>query len=161
TTAMSIDKSTGAVSGVTAGSAVSAPLTFNNITAAADVNVTTLSYLNDGTVNTRAFNAPINITADSMQFLLGLLNAGTGSVTLKPFSIGTNVTLGGSNRPAGLSLTGNGPTTELGNIIAGTLYIGRLDGTGNFKLGGNLNISGTPGTDRGAYDLVLLTNGNF
>ncbi len=91
---------------------------------AEDINI----YLGGGI--TSGSNAPITINANSLDFTgstLGIINAGSGTCTIQPRTAGTQIKLGAddvlsSGSPA-LGLT----TTELGQITAGHLIIGRDD----------------------------------
>ncbi len=93
-----------------------------------------------------ATNNPINISADDVA-LAGAapkINAGNGTVTIRPVQNNTVINLAGG--VGGLNLT----ETELQSISAGTLVIGSGAGTGGINLNGDLNLSGNN------YGLQLL-----
>lgn len=96
-----------------------------------------------------ATNSPITISANDVAFS-GSVNAGTGTVTLKP------------NGAQTMSLNGAGGTfsvlsTDLNNIIAGAMVLGSNTSSGTITLAGALTLpgSGTPGTTAGLYNLEL------
>ncbi len=94
--------------------------------------------------------AGIIVTADGFDFT-GLLNAGSGTVCLRPLTDGTPIDIGGVGGLLNLDLL------ELGNIQCGVLQIGdRLLG-GGLTVSGLLNLSlGGPGS----YDLDLRNLGD-
>ncbi len=58
--------------------------------------------------------------------LTNAVNAGTANVTLKPFTVTTNIDIGGADAAGTLGLT----STEMQNVTAGTLTVGSVSGTG-------------------------------
>jgi uncharacterized repeat protein (TIGR01451 family) len=76
-------------------------------------------------------NAPITVTGDSMG-LAGptSISAGTGTVTLQPFSSGQLINVGGADGAGTLGLDG----TDLGNVTAATLQVGN-------SASGNITVS--------------------
>lgn len=80
--------------------------------------------INSGTTLSSGANASVTITADSLvvntSATPGTVSAGTGSLTIRQRTDGTQINLGGSDAAGVLGLT-NG---ELGNVTAGTLQIG-------------------------------------
>lgn len=98
-------------------------------------------------------NNPITITANDVAFS-GSVNAGTGTVTLRP------------NGTQSMTFNGSGGTfsvlsTDLNAIVAGTLVLGSNTNTGNISLASNLTLpgSGTPGTTAGLYNLDIRSGG--
>jgi hypothetical protein len=93
--------------------------------------------------------APITLTGDSMTFDgSSSINAGTGSVTLRPLTSGTAIDLGGADAAGLLGLS----STELGIITAGTLTIGS-------NSAGDINVSAGISLPN-VSTLVLLTPGD-
>ncbi len=84
---------------------------------ASDIGIQTLT----GSSISTAANAPATLIADHISLpVVGAINVGTGSVTLKPLTIGRTINLGGSDNTTQLGLL----DSELDVITAGTINIG-------------------------------------
>lgn len=87
---------------------------------------------------TSAISAPqISITADAVN-ITAAVNAGTGLVTLKPFTAGTAIDLGGADGALTLGLT----SAELNFITAGITRIGH-SASGDVLVTAGINPTGT------------------
>ncbi len=134
------------------------------------VNVGILGIIAGGT------NAPVTVSADSLNVAsTGSISAGTGTVTLRPASADTVITLGGVDLPAQFPITLGLTDVELDRFTAGTLVIGRAT-AGNINLiapitrsagtavqlvtGGNVISVGNGSLNTGGGSLALTVGGN-
>ncbi|MFM6939039.1 MAG: beta strand repeat-containing protein, partial [Rhodoluna sp.] len=104
------------------------------------VNITATGGGVNGAVTSQAFttlsgstitsnNAAISVTADSVD-IQGTLNAGTSTVTLQNRTAGTTIDVGGTSADVvSGSLKLGVSSAELAKITAGTVVVGRNDGT--------------------------------
>jgi hypothetical protein len=99
----------------------------------------------DGNFGVATNNSAINLTADAMNFQQQV-NAGTGTVTLSPFSPTQAIGLGVANQAGLLGLT----EFALAEVTASAL---RVNGNGN------ISVAGTVGRHAG-YNTLSLTTGN-
>jgi hypothetical protein len=74
---------------------------------------------------TTANNADVTLAAKTVN-IMGAINVGTGSVTIKPLSTSTGIDLGGADSGSTLGLT----TTELNLITADSVQLGAVGSTG-------------------------------
>jgi hypothetical protein len=111
--------------------------------------------LEDSGAITSGTNAPISITADSVNLFSGTsINSGTGTTTIRTRSIGAGVDLGGSDVLSG-SLKLGLSAAELNQITAGTLVIGR-----NSNFSGPITVSSNV-APTGTSNLSLRTQSNI
>jgi hypothetical protein len=91
----------------------------------------------------------VTLTADNMT-LNGTVNAGTAILTAQPYEASTLVRAGGADGAATLGLS----TTELGNMTAGTLRLGRTSASG-------IVIEAALSNPAGASTLTLISGGTI
>jgi hypothetical protein len=89
-------------------------------------------------------NTPITITADSVYINgspQGTIDSGSSTTTIQTRTAGTRIDLGGNDVFSGSPLTLGLTTTELNQISAGTLVIGRNDSlaSGNITISNNIS----------------------
>ena len=90
-----------------------------------------------------------NVTLRANDMVIGHTVVGTGIVSLAPFSLAGNINIESSPTGGLLSLTPG----EIGNVSAGTLEIGRSDGTGTLSVNAALEM--------GAFGALSLYGGNI
>jgi len=76
-----------------------------------------------------SYGGNITLTTDAID-ITGLIDAGTGIVTIRPQTTGLNIDLGGADAPGTLGIT----TTELGFIFGDTLRLGGAFFAGNITI---------------------------
>lgn len=128
--------------------------------------ISSLSATNSGIGNISVTNKPgvaltvtgitqgggnVRISADSLA-ITGAVNAGIGTVTLRPVTLSRDVTIEASPSGGALSLS----PASVQNVTAGVLEIGRLDGTSNLNLNASLSNSNI-----NAASLRLLSGNNI
>jgi fibronectin-binding autotransporter adhesin len=107
-----------------------------------------VSVVSDGVIG--GGNAFVVVTADSMNFTSPVsVNAGTGSVLLRPRTAGTRVDLGGADVLTGSPLTLGLTDAELDRVTAGSLEIG----------GGNSPLTVSAAITRPAATNLSLVSG--
>ncbi len=114
--------------------------------------------VNLGTGNfTKTGVGNVSITTDAYSTTVGTFSVGSNALTITTRTAGTTIGLNGG---AGVL---NIDATELGDIIATALNIGTsgVGGSGTITNAGSQDLSGTPGTTAGAYDLVLTSNADI
>jgi len=102
-------------------------------------------------------NGPITISADDM-VINDPITAGTGIVTLQQATTTTrNIDVGGGTTAGDLGLS----DTELGQVTAGVLRIGRLDNPGNITVTDNAGLTGGITAHAGFNTLDLESGGTI
>ncbi len=128
------------------------------------------------TTNFAGSNGPITLRADQMDFQGGgvtnLIAAGSGTVTLKPFSLGTIIGIGSADSGTTLGLT----AAELNMVsTTGTVVIGDPANTGGIQISAATDLSaagftnlalitgntGTSATTPAIYDGTTWTGGSL
>ena len=104
--------------------------TTNAVTVNNGTNSLTIGVV-DGVTGIVTGNSAITITADNLN-IAQPVNAGTGIVTLAPFSAGQVIALGGADAVGTLGLS----DAELGNITASILRVGAVGNTGGITVAG-------------------------
>lgn len=102
---------------------VTSSFAFNNGTSSLSVGIV------DGETGITASNSAVSLIADNLN-LQQSVNAGTGSVTLSPFSDTNSINLGGFNAVGTFGLTDN----ELGQITGKVLRVGTSANTGGITI---------------------------
>jgi hypothetical protein len=132
--------------GVLAGntSAGSAPFSFNDGT-----HILTIGFV-DGSTGFQTSGSNIHLIADDMD-LSQMVNAGSGIVTLEPYTASNTIDLG-TNSSGNLGLT----NSELNEVTAGVLRIGSSNFTGNIQVSAAINP-----THIGALSLITTNTGTI
>ena len=127
---------------------------------------------NSGTIASGS-NAPITITADSLDLVIGSINSGLGTTALLPRTSGTLIDLGGLDVLSGSPLTLGLTAAELGQITAATLQIGQASSgaitlsqpiatAGALSLTTGAGVSGDGDiTSLGTSDFTIVANGDI
>jgi hypothetical protein len=118
----------------------------NAVTVNNGTNVLTIGVV-DGVTGIDTSNSAITITADNLN-IAQPVNAGTGIVTVAPFSAGQLIALGGADAVGTLGLS----DAELGQITASLLRVGAVGNTGGITVAGAV-------TRHAGYNTLSLTTG--
>jgi hypothetical protein len=124
--------------------AVSAP---NAVTVVDGAHALTVGTV-DGTAGIATNNSAINLTADNLN-IAQQVSAGTGIVTLAPYTATQQVVLGGADGAGTLGLS----DAELGQVTASVLRVG--------PVGGSISIGGAVTRHAGYNTLSLSTGGSI
>lgn len=117
--------------------------------------------LESGGSITSGNDAPITITADSFNVVggssgLGTVNSGLGTTTVQNRTPGTTINIGGADVLSGSPLTLGLSATELNQITAGTIVVGRNDVTASADIIVSNNIIRSE-----TSNMQLLTGGDI